>query len=659
MINRGEIMQPRMRKLPAIFLVAGLLCGAPASAQNSGTKNRQYGGTQEIFKLGVGARALGLGSAVVAMPLDASTVYWNPGGLDYLERRSVTMFYTPLLTIADTKYHYIGAAYPVLDLGTFGAGWMHWDIPGVVTRDDLGDQTGSFVSGEDAFLVSYAKQVRYGVSAGGTVKFRRQQIANNTARGFTGDIGLLYRPEFGEGVLQNMSLGFAVQNVIPLRMRPGSVTETIPYTLRGGLAKALRFGPRQDVVNIFAAFEKGQGAATRYNFGSEYVYQDLAMLRLGYNGKQPIFGGGVSYQMFQIDYAFGKYADEEGELGAQHRVSITVHFGKTKTQMYEEAQDRLFRQIEAETRKQATMSRRNDFDDKTNKGKTYFQQGDYFNAFLNFTQARDLMAGAYDIFTEPEKDDINVWVERAKNKMDEEAEAERQRLAQAAQETAVAEQTRAFIEEQTKKGMQNLQAGNYGEAIAEWQRGLERDPNNAQLKNLIAKTQGQMRERFAEQLREARALESKGDAVGAIRKYTQLMNEPSVSSADLKAYQDRIASLQKQLNNEQLFRQGYGEYLNKNDCSAKQFFSQALGQADRENPTLRQYYYDADARCNARLGPLPESIRQRFLEASSLIQNEQYEAALKILLEIQKQDRYNKRILDAIDLARERTNRKN
>ena len=346
-------------------------------------------------------------------------------------------------------------------------------------------------------------------------------------------------------------------------------------------------------------------------------------------------------------------------MRAQHRVSITVHFGKTKTQMYEEAQDRLFRQIEAETRKQASLNRRNEFEEKVNKGKTYFQQGDYFNAFLNFNQARDLAAGAYDTFEQPEKDDIAVWVERAKTKMDEEAEAEKQRLAQVAQKNAAEEQTRAFVGDQTEKGMQYLKASKYSEAIAEWRRGLESDPENAQLKNLIAKTEGQMRDRSNEQLREARALESKGDAVGAIRRYTQLMNEPSVSPADLKAYQDRIAGLQKQLDNEQLFRQGYGEYLNKNYCSAKQFFSQALEKADRENPTLRQYYYDADSRCNARLGPLPESIRQRFLDASSLMQSEQYDAALKILLEIQKQDRYNKRILDAIDLARERTGKKN
>ncbi|MDZ7261849.1 MAG: hypothetical protein ONB05_07065, partial [candidate division KSB1 bacterium] len=50
----------------------------------------QYGGTQSIFSLGVGARALGLGSACVALPQDPTTIYWNPAGLDFLEQKGIT-----------------------------------------------------------------------------------------------------------------------------------------------------------------------------------------------------------------------------------------------------------------------------------------------------------------------------------------------------------------------------------------------------------------------------------------------------------------------------------------------------------------------------------------------------------------------------------------
>jgi hypothetical protein len=353
-------MQPRIFNRTAVLLMVGALLIPPG-----GTALAQNGGTQEVFKLGVGARAIGLGSAVVAMPLDASTVYWNPGGLDYLERRSVLMFYTPLVTFAEVKYYFIGAAYPVLDLGTFGAGWLHWDVSDIPNRDISGDLNGIANAGEDAFLVAFAKQVRYGISLGASAKLRRLQILDNTARGFSGDIGLVYRPEFGEGIWQNFSMGFSVQNLVPLRWKLNQDTETIPSMLRGGIAKSLRFGSRADLVNLFAAFEKGKGGNAVFGFGSEYVYQNLAMLRLGYNGQQLTFGGGVSYQVFQIDYAYGKYAqDKDNFLDAQHRVSVTMHFGKTKTQMQEDAQAKLIRQIEAETRKQATFDRRRDFEER-------------------------------------------------------------------------------------------------------------------------------------------------------------------------------------------------------------------------------------------------------------------------------------------------------
>jgi hypothetical protein len=99
-------MQSRISKLSAAMLIAALLCGASVSAQSNGISNQAEGsaGTQGIFRFGAGARAQGLGSAVVAMPLDASTIFWNPGGLDYLERRNVVMYYSPLIEYSDAKY---------------------------------------------------------------------------------------------------------------------------------------------------------------------------------------------------------------------------------------------------------------------------------------------------------------------------------------------------------------------------------------------------------------------------------------------------------------------------------------------------------------------------------------------------------------------------
>jgi len=650
-------MPSRISKLSAVILIAGVLCGVKVSAQNNGANNASRGtaGTQEVFRFGVGARAQGLGSAVVAMALDASTIYWNPGGLDYLERRNVVMYYSPLLPIADAKYYFIGAAYPILDVGTIGLGWLHYDVGEIVGRDGVGDLTGNSTGGEDEFFLSFARKISYGVSLGGNFKIKRQQLFQSTGRAFGADFGVLYRPEFGEGFLENVSFGVSVLNAINPSLKLESYSERRPRLIRGGVAKSLFFGSRPDQANLFLAFEKpeGQSEKMRYNFGTEYVYQNLAMLRAGFNGGGMTFGGGVMYQnMFQIDYAYGKFDKDDFGLGAIHRVSITVHLGKTRTQLREDAQARELRRIEEETRSKEAANRRADFDDKMNLGKNYFQQGDYFSAFINFTQARDIAAGAYITFSPQDKEEANIWVERANAKMDEEAKSKEEQLAKAERERTMADVDRAFIEGQTQKGKQYLQAGKYNEAIAEWKRGLERDPNNAQLKDLIAKTEGQISGRRSELLRKAQGFVNAGQIVDAVNIYNQLMNQPDITPAELKSYQDKVAQLQKQLNVDQLYRQGYTEYLNKNYCAAKGFFAQAL-QTGGSNAKLRQAYDDADVRCNARLGPIPDGIRQRYLEAIGLLNNEDYAAALKILEEIQPQDRYNQRILSAIDQARE------
>jgi tetratricopeptide (TPR) repeat protein len=652
-------MQSQISKLSAVLLIAGLLCGAKVAAQNNGATSggRGVGGTQEVFRFGVGARAQGLGSAVVAMPLDASTIYWNPGGLDFLERRSVVMFYSPLLPGVDAKYHFVGAAYPILNFGTVGLGWLHYDVGDITLREDgSGADLGTSTSGEDEFFLSYAKQISFGVALGGNFKIKRQQHIGATARAFGVDFGLLYRPDFGEGILENVSFGVSVLNMVRPSLKLVGYSEARPRIFRGGVAKSLLFGSRPDQANLFLAFEKAesQSEKMRYNFGTEYVYQNLAMLRAGYNGGGMTFGGGVMYQnMFEIDYAYGKFdKDDGGFVGAIHRVSMTMHLGKTKTQMREDAEARVLRKIEEETRNKEAINRRNEFDEKMNLGKNYFQQGEYFSAFINFSQAREISAGAYTTFSPQDKEDTNIWVERAKTKMDEETRAKEAKLAQTEREKTIAAADRAFIEGQTQKGMQYLQAGKYNEAINEWKRGLERDPSNTQLKDLIAKTEGQISSRRGELVRKAQGFVSAGQIVEAINVYTQLMNQPDVTPAELKSYQDRVAQLQKQMNSQELFRKGYTEYLNKNYCVAKGFFAQGL-QTDPNNTALKKHYYDADVRCNARPGPIPDNIRQRYLEAIGLLNNEDYDAALRILEEIQPLDRYNQRILSAIDQARE------
>ena len=645
-------MQSRISRWSAVFLLAGLLCGARGWAQTSTA--RGTGGTHELFRFGVGARAQGLGSAVVAMPLDASTIYWNPAGLDHLERRNVVMYYSPLLANSDAKYHFIGAAIPILDFGTIGLGWLHSDV-GFTERDNVGDELGESSDAHDGFFFSFGRQISYGLSLGVTGKIRREQFNGLAARSFGGDVGLLYRPDFGDGVLQNMSFGVSWLNAVQPGLKLDSYLEKLPRILRAGAAKSLLFGSRPDQANIFLAVEKpeGQSEKMRYNAGFEYAYQNLAMLRVGYSGGGPTFGGGVMYQnMFQIDYAFGQFESNDAGLGGIHRLSITAHLGKTKAQLRNDREARALRKIEEETTNKLAKNRRDEFDEKMNLGKNYFQQGEYFSAFINFTQARDIAAVGSSSILGTDKEDVDVWVERTKTKMDEETRNKEAQVAASEREKTLAAADRTFIETQRQKGLQYLQANKYNEAITEWKRGLERDPNNTELKDLVAKTESQISRSRSDLARRAQSLVNDGKPLEAVNVYNQLMNQPDITPAELKTYQDKVAQLQKQLDVTQLYQQGYEAYLNKNYCAAKGFFTQAI-QKDAGNTKLRQALADADERCNARVAPIPDAIRPRYLEAIGLLNNEDYAAALKILEEIKPRDRYNQRILSAIDQARD------
>ncbi len=640
-----------------MIVLAGLLCGTKILAQNGGANTtRGTAGTQELFRFGVGARAQGLGSAVVAMPLDASTIYWNPAGLDHLERRNVMMYYSPLLMgqNIDAKYHFIGAAIPFVDVGTIGLGWLHSDVS-FDRRDNVGDQLGESSDAHDGFFFSFGRQISYGVSLGVTGKIRREQFDGLAARAFGGDVGLLYRPDFGDGVLQNVSFGVSWLNAVQPGLKLDSYLEKLPRILRAGAAKSLLFGSRPDQANIFLAIEKpeGQSEKMRYNAGFEYAYQNFAMLRAGYNGGGMTFGGGVMYQdMFQIDYAFGQFESNDAGLGGIHRLSLTAHLGKTKTQLRHDREARALRKIEDETTNKLAKNRRDEFDEKMSLGKNYFQQSEYFSAFINFTQARDIAAVGSSSILGADKEDADVWVERTKTKMDEETRAKEAKLTTAEREKTLAAADRAFIEAQRQKGLQYLQANKYNEAITEWRRGLERDPGNTELKDLIAKTEGQISSRRGDLARKAQGFVNAGQYFEAVNVYNQLMNQPDITPAESRSYQDKVAQLQKQLDVTQLYQQGYEAYLNKNYCAAKGFFTQAL-QKDAGNAKLRQSLADADERCNARVAPIPDAIRPRYLEAIGLLNNEDYAAALKILEEIKPRDRYNQRILSAIDQARE------
>lgn len=626
-----------------------LLCccvNAPVSAQDAtGTE-----GVQPLFRFGAGARAIGVGNAMAAMPVDATAIVWNPGGLDNLERKNAVMFYANLF--GGTKYHFVGYAHPAMDLGTFGVAWLHLDVGDIRYTDTAGADDGIGVHAQDQFLVSYSKKLPFSLSLGGALKLDRISFTDvDPASAVSLDFGLFYKPEL-TGFGEDLAIGFAIQNLIEPRLKLKTASDSLPRAFRAGAVKPLRVGGEGNLVNLFLGYQSGaRGSKSLMQFGGEYIYQNRAMLRLGMNGGSPAYGGGVVYQNFQIDYALGKFSsDAEGEVfGAQHRVSMTMQLGKSKQELLDARRRKEEARIAESIAREQRLKDQAAFAKAMEDGRIYFDKGDFFQAQIAFNDATR---------TFPGDEDGQIWAKKAQEKFNEQqrvAAEERERLAAT---RAKRESDSLFVESQIELGMKYFNAGDFGEAVRQWEVGLNRAPKNTRLQELITKTKGELDNRATDVLKKARSAELAGRFSEAIQIYNKALSEGSLTASQRAEITNQITKLQNQLNGQEQYKQGVAAYLARDYRTALSYFDEVIKVEPRNN-LAQKYRYDAESRLNAQAKDFAtDQVRARFAEAAKLSQRGNFTEAVKILEEIQRQDRYNKRILDAIDQARDKINRK-
>jgi hypothetical protein len=146
-------------------------------------------GAFSAFKNGIGARALAMGGAFVAVASDATAMLWNPAGLAQLEDTRLTGMSTDLYGLGIT-HQFIGAVTTFANLG-IGLGWERASIGGQII-DAGGVQGDAFTWVEQAIVGSLATNVLDVAMAGANVKY---YLANDglgdAATGFGFDLGLM------------------------------------------------------------------------------------------------------------------------------------------------------------------------------------------------------------------------------------------------------------------------------------------------------------------------------------------------------------------------------------------------------------------------------------------------------------------------------------
>lgn len=289
-----------MRTIKLILLVWLLAAFVAAVFGRVSVAGENSLSTAGFLRVGVGAKAMGLGEAFTAVADDASAVYWNPAGLGRLDKRQVQFSHYDWYQ--DVKIENLFCAFPRGRLG-FGAGITYLGYGKFQSYDDDGNPGEELSMYNLAASLSFAYSLNENLSVGVTGKYIEQSF-DNIAKGtsFAGDIGLL-------ADLNSVRFGLAAVNLgAPVRFV--SQAEQLPSAVRLGMA-VRRFSDKMTVsVEAYVPFEGDivwhQGLELNLagplsaRTGFTYQPQDVP----GVDAFRYNLGAGIAYGAGRFDYTF-------------------------------------------------------------------------------------------------------------------------------------------------------------------------------------------------------------------------------------------------------------------------------------------------------------------------------------------------------------------
>ncbi|MDD2202632.1 MAG: PorV/PorQ family protein [Firmicutes bacterium] len=284
----------------AFTLILVLAIGASALAADDPV------GTAAMMDIGMGARALGMGGAHIAVADDAAAIYYNPAGLAFLTERHIGSLYTQQCQAAG----YMAAAYSQRYVGV---GALRLDASGIAATDEFANETGVFDVVDFTIIAGGGVAVLPQLGIGGAVKYYSQTLPDNSGRGFTGDVGLLYATPNNK-----LRIGAVARNVAGELKYESEYTDAFDLYVGAGIAL-------YPMENLLIAADVIYKDAIEGRVGGEY---ELGRIRLRAGGAfgagrtSVTAGAGFAVSVFSIDYAYQTH----NVLPDSHRLSLGVKF---------------------------------------------------------------------------------------------------------------------------------------------------------------------------------------------------------------------------------------------------------------------------------------------------------------------------------------------
>jgi len=328
------------------------------------------GGTETVFHLGAGARAMGMGNGFVGLADDATAIYYNPAGIARLGTQQVSFLHTFLFE--GTMYDYIAYVYPMGSPGSLGIGAMRIGTDDIGRRDltmDIGD----FRASQTQLMLAYGRQFDGRFHAGLTLKLVNQSIDNLSAYGYGLDVGGQVQ------IWDNLQAGVRLQDIIGARLKLAQEKERTPFTFTAGMAymRGLPWHGLQGTATL--DFDKPEHRSLKIRTGVEVAHPTGLSVRGGYDRNNVALGLGFRYQRWQIDYAY-KLLDE---LTDSHRFSLSYNFGLSQ-------QEKTSRQADSELRRRQQAlaeSRRRSLVEELTRADRYYAAGELDSALAAYYRA--------------------------------------------------------------------------------------------------------------------------------------------------------------------------------------------------------------------------------------------------------------------------------
>lgn len=297
----------------------------------------------DFLNLGSGARALGMGSAYVAVTDGAASSYYNPAGLLNLKSREASLMHSEEFG-GMQNYNTLSIAAPLSETEAVGVTLLHlgvgdipvtrlWDPSRAVSDSNRVEVAYRTDSADYALFLGGAKKVRDNLFLGATVKVLRRSIGKDTAFGYGIDLGVQYR------VNQQLQVGAAFRDVTGTRVVWDVVSTADDHKTRDRIAPTLDtgaawtdrlpwLGGKYTIAASMLYFGDSpsvKGIDTMH-LGGEYWLRDILVFRGGYSEGNGTFGVGLNrlplIASSSLDYAFLSHTS----LDSTHRLSMSVRF---------------------------------------------------------------------------------------------------------------------------------------------------------------------------------------------------------------------------------------------------------------------------------------------------------------------------------------------